>query len=289
MFQQGPLNLATKDALMYEVILYAAIATVVCVMFYSVLGKTVGKGPEDAINPRSMMEDDEKKASVIEPLSSEMEKKGLGAIAARDPEFSPSQFIDGAKQAYSMILEAFAAGDEETLANLLTIDTLEVYKEAIKEREEAGYTQVTDLGRLKKASIDTAELNGLTARISVLYESDLTSALMDEDGNVVQGDPDVLSSISEIWSFERNLKESDPTWRLADVTPSEGDDLEADPSPDTKEPDPKTSATKTAGKKPSAKKASGKKTATKKAPTKKTSGKKTATKKSSGKKPSNDS
>jgi len=221
---------------MYEVILYAAIATVVCVMFYSVLGKTVGKGPEDAINPRSMMED-EKSASVIEPLSKELEKKGLGEISARDPEFSPSHFIDGAKQAYSMILEAFAAGDHETLGNLLTQDTLAVYNEAIKEREKSGYTQVTDLGRLKKTSIESADLDGAIARISVLYESDLTSALLDEDGNIVQGDPDVLSSIAEVWTYERNLKQSDPTWRLSDVAPSEGDDLEADPSPDTKPSD----------------------------------------------------
>lgn len=241
MFQQGQLNLATKDVLMYEVILYAAIATVVCVMFYSVLGKTVGKGPEDAINPRSMMEDDKASASVVEPLSKEMEKKGLGAISARDPEFSPSHFIDGAKQAYSMILEAYAAGDHETLGNLLTPDTLEVYNEAIKDRELSGYTQVTDLGRLKNTSIDSARLDGSLAQISVLYEADLTSALLDEDGNVVQGDPDVLSSIAELWTFERNLKSSDPTWRLADVAPSEGDELEADPTPDTKPADTKPS------------------------------------------------
>ena len=70
-----------------------------------------------------------------------------------------------------------------------------------------------------------------------MAKSDLTSALLDEEGNVVQGDPDVLSSIAEIWTFERNLKQSDPTWRLADVAPSEGDELEADPSPDTKPSD----------------------------------------------------
>ena len=274
MFQQGPLNLATKDTLMYQVILYAAIATVVCVMFYSVLGKTVGKGPEDAINPRSLMEDEDNSSSAIEPLSKELEKKGLGAIAARDADFSPSQFIDGAKQAYSMILEAYAAGDHETLNSLLTPETLEVYKDAIKDREDSGYTQVTDLGRLKKTSIDSAELDGSIAQISVLYESDLTSALLDVEGNVVQGDPDVLSSIAEIWTFERNLKKSDPTWRLADVAPSEGDELEADPSPDTKESDIKKPSTK----RPGAKKAATKKTATKKAPTKKPGAKKSDTK-----------
>lgn len=220
---------------MYDVILYAAIATVVCVMFYSVLGKSVGKGPEEAIDPEDFMAGQKNsKPSVVTPITPEMESKGLGAIAKRDPDFSPAYFIDGAKQAYSMILEAFAAGDKDALTNLLSEDTLEVYKNAIDEREKAGHTQVTDLGRLRKASIKGAKIDGKMARIDVLYEADLTSALMDEEGNVVQGDPDVLSSISEVWTFERELKSSDPAWRLCDVEPSEGDELEADPTPDTK-------------------------------------------------------
>lgn len=220
---------------MYEVILYAAIATVVCVMFYSVLGKSVGKGPDDAIDPENYMSSGTKDGlSVVTPISPEMESKGLGAIAKKDADFSPAFFIDGAKQAYSMILEAYAAGDRETLSNLLEADTLKAYEEAITEREAAGQKQVTDLGRLRKTSIKSAKINGNVAHIAVLYEADLTSAILDEEGNVVQGDPDILSSISEVWTYERDLKSSDPTWRLSDVEPSEGDELEADPSPDTK-------------------------------------------------------
>jgi len=174
------------------------------------------------------------KPSIVTPISPEMESKGLGAIAKKDPDFSPAYFIDGAKQAYSMILEAFAAGDKESLANLLSEDTLEVYVNAIDEREKAGHTQVTDLGRLSKTSIKSARVDGKMAQIDVLYEADLTSALLDAEGDVVQGDPDILSSISEVWTFERELKSSDPAWRLCDVEPSEGDELEADPTPDTK-------------------------------------------------------
>jgi predicted lipid-binding transport protein (Tim44 family) len=57
---------------------------------------------------------------------------------------------------------------------------------------------------------------------------------MDAEGNIVQGDPDILSSISEVWTFERDLKSSDLNWHLSDVAPNEGDELAADPSPDTK-------------------------------------------------------
>lgn len=220
---------------MYEVILYAAIATIVCVMLYTVLGKSVGQGPESGFDAEKAIKDmGASKNKVVQLNTPGTPPTGLEAIAAADSNFSPAYFMDGAKAAYSMILEAFAAGDREQLESLLTPDVYSVYAEAIDTREADELTQVTDLGRLRKAMIKEAALDGKMARIEVLYESELTSALMDKEGNVVQGDPDILSSISEVWTFERNVKSSDMNWRLSDVSPSEGDALEADPTPDTK-------------------------------------------------------
>ena len=220
---------------MYEVILYAAIATVVCVMLYTVLGKSVGQGPEAGFDAEKAINELRANKNKVVQLDTPMEgPTGLQAIAAMDSNFSPAYFMDGAKAAYSMILEAFAAGDKEQLESLLTPAVYKVYEEAIVAREADNLTQVTDLGRLRKASIKEAVLEGKLARIEVLYEAELTSALMDAEGNVIQGDPDVLSSISEVWTFERNLKSSDINWRLSDVAPNEGDTLEADPTPDTK-------------------------------------------------------
>lgn len=219
---------------MYEVILYAAIATIVCVMLYSVLGKSVGQGPESGFDAEKAIKDSSARNKVVQLNNPNTPPTGLEAIAAADSNFSPAYFMDGAKAAYSMILEAFAAGDREQLESLLTPDVYKIYAEAIDAREADNLTQVTDLGRLRKAMIKEASLDGKMARIEVLYESELTSALMDKDGNVVQGDPDILSSISEVWTFERNVKSSDINWRLSDVSPSDGDALEADPTPDTK-------------------------------------------------------
>ena len=220
---------------MYEVILYAAIATIVCVMLYSVLGKSVGKGPESGFDVEKALKDNAASSNKVVQLNNpNTPPTGLEAIAAADSNFSPAYFMDGAKAAYSMILEAFAAGDREQLESLLTPDVYAVYIQAIDAREADELTQVTDLGRLRKAMIKDSALDGKMARIEVLYESELTSALMDKEGNVVQGDPDILSSISEVWTFERDVKSGDVNWRLSDVSPSEGDALEADPTPDTK-------------------------------------------------------
>lgn len=220
---------------MYEVILYAAIATIICVMLYTVLGKSVGQGPESGFDAEKAIKNFQNTDNkVVQLKQTDGSPTGLEAIAAADSNFSPAYFMDGAKAAYSMILEAFAAGDKDQLKALLTSDVYETYVDAIDAREAENLTQVTDLGRLRKTMIKEAMLEGKIARIEVLYESELTSALMDKEGNVVQGDPDILSSVSEVWTFERDVKSSDMNWRLSDVAPSEGDVLEADPTPDTK-------------------------------------------------------
>lgn len=223
---------------MTEILIYAALATVVCVMMYSVLGKNVGQGPDDAIDPKQVFGTDKKDQPQTGLIGNEeiakIDPTGLGAIAAQDPSFSPADFMNGAKAAYSMVLEAYANGDREQLGELLTDEVYAIYEAAIADREKQNYRQVTDLGRLRKTSIVNAEVDGKTARISVQYEAELTSALLDESGNVVQGDPDVLSSVSEVWDYERPIRSDDPAWKLAGVAPSEGDELEADPTPDTK-------------------------------------------------------
>ena len=219
---------------MFDVIIYAALATVVVIVFYSVLGKQTGFGgvPEEKSDPVDFGMEDPNRKTAPEP-NPEIERLGLSGITRLDPSFSIAHFMTGATAAYSMILEAFANGDRDLLNDLLTPDTFAIYDEAITAREKAGQTQITDLGRLRKASIKAAKTDGTIAYISVLYEADLTSALRDADGELVMGDPDVLSSVSEVWEFRRDMKGDDLNWRLANVEPSEGDALEADPTPDT--------------------------------------------------------
>ncbi len=217
---------------MYEVILYAAIATIVCVILYSVLGKSIGHGSEEGFDPTQLMNNTEAR-NIVQPVIDKNEMPGIAAIIKADNQFSKSQFIHGATAAYSMILEGFAEANRELLSELLTDEVYAVYDAAITEREAKGLTQITDLGRLMNCEITGAETSGKIGRIYVQYEAELTSALKNSDGDIVQGDPDILSRVSEIWTFERKLNSSDPNWRLSDVAPSTGDDLATDPSPDT--------------------------------------------------------
>jgi len=216
---------------MYDVILYAAIATIVCIMLYSVLGKSVGKGPDEPLTfGRNQAEPS---PAIVEAIPAGSTIPGIDNIMRLEAGFTTRGFIDGAKGAYSMILEAFAEGNKEQLKSLLTPNVYTVYEEAIDEREEQNLRQITDLARLKSAEIVMGETEGSNMKVSVRYKADLASALVDEEGEAVQGDPNVLDSVDEIWTFTRTAGSKDPNWKLADVAASEGDELEVDPTPDT--------------------------------------------------------
>ena len=217
--------------IMFEVILYAAIATIVCVMLYTVLGKSVGHGDN---NPVDVFNDNQPETpKIIEPVIETSSVEGMGSVIALDKNFRQSEFVEGAKTAYVMILEAFADGDKETLKSLLVDDVYTVYADAIDTREAEGLRQVTDLGRLVGAKIVRGETDGKWMRVSVEYDAELASSIVDAEGELVEGDPDVLASVSEVWTYTRKAGSSDPNWRLADVAPSTGDELDADPTPDT--------------------------------------------------------
>jgi len=219
---------------MTEVILYAAIATIICAMLYSVLGKSVGRGPEAAFDPKKFLDgDSNEQAAVIEPVEEYGDFPEIGKIRAFDPHFSLTTFLDQSQGAYSVILEAFAEGDKTLLKELLTPKVYDVYEAAITDREVKNLTQITDLARLVNAEVTAVECNKQTARISVNFKAELASALTDAEGEVVQGDPNVLSTSQEVWSFERDLKNKNPNWLLADVAPSDSDHKGADPTPDT--------------------------------------------------------
>ncbi len=221
---------------MQEIILYAILTVIVGAMLYSVLGKNIGHGPERAINPKDVLDNIgiEKKSEPMRQDFSGPASQGLEQIAALDPGFSLPAFLDGAKGAYGIILEAFAEGDKEVLTDLLTDDVRDSYFTAIDELADKGLKQATDLARLMDAEIVSAECVGKTGKIRVAYFAELATALINKDGEVVEGDLDMLSRVREVWNYERDLKSKNPNWKLAGVEPHKSNNPDGpDHSPDT--------------------------------------------------------
>lgn len=223
---------------MQEIILYAVLALIVVSMLYSVLGKDIGHGSETSLDPKDILDKIASKSDGqdVEPEYEGPGAVGISAIRKADANFTVSDFLDGAKAAYGMILEAFADGDKETLAGLLSADVNQAYVDTVDDREKKELRQTTDLARLISAEIVDAERSGKTGRIKVLYVAELATALLDKSGDIVDGDLDVLSRVREVWSYERTLASKNPNWVLSSVEPHDtlsGDKGGPDHSPDT--------------------------------------------------------
>ena len=141
-------------------------------------------------------------------------ERGVRAIAAADPGFDITAFLEGAKGAYGMILEAFWKGDKDTLRELCDDDVYASFAGAIDAREAAGHTLDNKLIRIEENRIRSAELDGRTARIAVLFISDIAAVTRDADGQAIAGSLDDAVESRDIWTFSRKIDAADPNWVL---------------------------------------------------------------------------
>jgi predicted lipid-binding transport protein (Tim44 family) len=137
----------------------------------------------------------------------------LGQMQRLDQSFNPSSFLDGAQKAFGMIVTAFAAGDRASLRLLLSDDTYQAFDQAIATREALGHVQISEIKAIPSVTIESAELRGKTALVTVRIVSDQISLTRDKAGAALIG-TDAVTEITDLWTFERVLGQPDPTWRL---------------------------------------------------------------------------
>ncbi len=137
----------------------------------------------------------------------------VAQMAQTDHNFQAARFLDGAEAAFRIIVAAFAAGDRDKLRSLLSDDTFRAFDSAIAAREAAGETQRTEIHAIAAATIDSAELRGSLATITVRFVSDQVNLTLGRDGSPAAG-TDAVTEITDLWTFERDLVSPDPTWRL---------------------------------------------------------------------------
>ena len=214
---------------MYVIVILALIAGFLALRLYSVLGKRTGHEQEPALRPA----EERAKVTVLQPrpvsdipgdsvrladgLIAPGGEAGVRALIAADRNFDVPQFVEGAKAAYKMVLEAFWRGDQSELEWLCDTDVLSSFEEAIAQREAAGHVLDNRLVRIDKAQIVGANVNGRVAEVSLRFEADIAAVTRDKDGNVVAGSLTDAVSTNDIWTFTRDLRSTDPNWKLSET------------------------------------------------------------------------
>jgi len=197
-------------------IIFAVLAAIVLYQLYAVLGRKVGRQPEDmteaqkaAMAPREAPaeENDDAPAVVL---------TGLAAVRARDPSFSAQTFLAGSKGAYEMIVTAFAERDRETLKGLLSPQVMATFEKVMDEREAAGETETVEFIHPPRGDLEDVTVNGDIARARVRFLAEHRSRTKTAEGEAVDD-----RRTAELWTFERNLASRDPNWMLVRVDAAE--------------------------------------------------------------------
>jgi predicted lipid-binding transport protein (Tim44 family) len=210
----------------YEIVILAMIAAFLGLRLYSVLGRRAEheeepipqrfdagdgtKAPKPSLPPGQQTQRPQREFAGV-PAATE---RGIREIATADRRFDLLPFIDGAKSAYGMILEAFWRGDKAELKELCDDDVYQSFAAAIDAREAAGETLDNRLIRIEETGIHSATLDGRIARIAVRFVADIATVTRDRDGNVIAGSLDDAIESRDIWTFSRDVTAAGPDWLL---------------------------------------------------------------------------
>jgi predicted lipid-binding transport protein (Tim44 family) len=220
-----------------DIVLFAMVAAFLVLRLRSVLGKKTGhqEPRQDPVSRRQQDSNDD--GNVVElpnnrnndapdihepdptesldpndPLSA-----GITQIRIADNTFNPGEFAGGARGAFEMIVQAFADGDADTLKNLLADDVFENFNDAIETRKDADETLETTIIGIKSADMIEAGMDGTNAAVTMKFVSEQVNVTRDSEDRIVDGDPNQVTNITDIWTFSRDTKSRDPNWFLVET------------------------------------------------------------------------
>ena len=139
---------------------------------------------------------------------------GLKKVRLLDPKFDPEEFLSGGRLAFEAILGAYASGDTSALKPLLNSEVLANFSQAIRDREQSGETLEDTLVGILSAEIVEAYVQDRTVNITTKFVSEQINATRDENGDVIDGNPNAVIDVTDFWTFARDTKSSDPNWAL---------------------------------------------------------------------------
>ena len=171
---------------------------------------------------------DEPLPGVVIPVGKNMSaakgaEAGLQEIANADHSFNATHFLEGAQDAFVMIVEAFAANDRGLLKNLLDPALYAAFDGAISAREARGEVALTEIHAIRRLEIIDARVQDKRALLTVRFVADETATIQNKDGEYISGNPDRVKETIAIWPFAKPLKSREPTWYLVATREEDAD------------------------------------------------------------------
>jgi len=155
----------------------------------------------------------------------------LEDILKKNESLDLVHFVQGARGAFEIIVEAFADGDKETLEDLLAPGVYESFATAIDERAKTGEVFETTIHGVRQVEIIEANKDSDMLYLAVRFTADETCLIYDKDGELVSGNPDRITEMRDVWVFGRNMTSDEQAW-LVYETREGGEEAGQSPMPD---------------------------------------------------------
>ena len=200
---------------------FIGVAGFVLFRLFSVLGTRTGheapREVDSGLNRRGQDEtiaegdfsDADSKEEPVRPVST-----NARVLREADPAFDESQYLSGARGAYEMIVEAFAAGDLKSIRAFLGDSVYDAFKQAVVSREGAQHASDVKFVGIEHAAIVDAKVDDDWMTAVTEFTSNQVRVTRDQDGNVVEGDPNRIELVRDRWTFARKKASRDPNWLL---------------------------------------------------------------------------
>ena len=210
-----------------DIIVIGAIAAFILLRYRAMLGEKSGRDVTDIPRPRPVADlepviqlperEAARKKSVLAPAETGPFADQLSAMRAIDPEFSQTDFLTGAKAAFEMVIDAYNSADHDTLKMLLSDRIYKEFKQSLDENARDGRTVHSTLVAIVKAEITDAKLRGNKATITVDFLSEQIPLVRNVEGEIIEGNASAQEAVEDEWIFERDLKNSDPAWKVIET------------------------------------------------------------------------
>jgi len=189
-----------------DIILLAIIAGFIILRLRGILGRRTGHEKKDFGDLFG------KKAT-----QSGSEKKVVNLSQGKLDNAAKEQFIKGAKKAYEMIVTSFAKGDKKALKPLLNKKIFQNFSDEIDYRKKENLKSELTFVEVKSAEIKNFEKKDNNYTFTVNFVSEIITCKKDKNNKVIEGNPDIIKTVKDVWKFSKNMWSSNPNWYLTET------------------------------------------------------------------------
>lgn len=202
-------------------IVFIALTIFVAYRLYSVLGARTGEERQRDVEGLQRARQPRQEVEAAEPAEKPIAKAPLPPVTAAaeplraaDPEFDEKTFLEGARAAYELIVEAFSSGDLKSIRRFLSPSVFEAFKSAVSAREGAGHRSDLKFVGIEEAKISASRVEEGNLVAVTEFRSNQVRTTYDKAGAVVAGDPNRIDLVRDRWTFTRAVNSADPNWTL---------------------------------------------------------------------------